>query len=126
MDAKFSQKELRQQPSGAEYVYVDGVFDLYVHEEDGKITGMDILDGNDERIQSALFASIKQRGSDPISPETGNRWAELLIGEVSVDSIITDIKTSVEKSAAGCSVVFGSDRDASGNEYLSYKIQVTA
>ena len=126
MDARFSNKEKRAQPSGIEYVYVDSVFDMYPILDGDSITGIETVDGKEEIIQSGLFASIKQRGSDPLAPAVGNRWAELLLGEVAVDAIVADIRENVAASSAFCTVVFSTAVGEDGKEYLSYKIKAIA
>jgi hypothetical protein len=126
MDFLVSQKQTRSQPSGAVDIIVDNVFDLYPIFNGDYIDNIKIVDGSDEIYQSAYFASIRQRGSDPLNPSDGCRWAEVLAGEVSVQSLIMDIKTNVQTVSMQCNVTFSVSTDASGNEFLSYSIQVVS
>lgn len=124
MDARFSNKEKRSQPEGGGYEYVDGIFDLYPTFDGDVLTGIETVDGSDELAQSGVFCSIAQRGSDPLNKNIYVRWAESLLGEVSQDTLVSDIKESVSIASSRCSVVFGTETDSDGISYLTYSVQV--
>jgi len=127
MDFKVSQKEERMQPGvGLVDVYVPDVFDLYITEEDGTIINAKILEGVEELQQAALFASVKQKGSDPLNSEDGVQWAELMLGEISTGAIIVQVKSAVRDVSVNCDVAFTAESDESGNTFLSYQLQVVA
>ena len=123
MDFKVSLKETRTLPVGTVDVILPDVFDLFLIFDGDEIVGAEIVEDLDETYQEAYFASVKQRGSDPIDPTDGNRWAEVLIGDVSTEVLIGDIKTSMQSVSSACNVVF-SVVTKDGQEYLSYSIQV--
>ena len=128
MDVKISTKETRLQPSGAIQVYVNNIFDLYPTYDD---TGLIIEDVEvytsdaEELQQAALFASVMQRGTDPLNPNQGVRWVEYLAGEISDALLVADIKNAVESVSTSCSVSFGFVTDSvTGNRYMYYVIKV--
>lgn len=126
MDLKVSLKETRLQPEGLVDVYIPDVFEIYPeYDVDGvTILGAPVYDSSEEQQQSSLFASIKQRGSDPINPEQGVQWAECLIGEVDPALLVTQIKQAVRDVSANCDVVFSTRRGTDGVSYLAYEIKV--
>ena len=126
MDFKVSQKEERLQPSGPIQVYIPDVFDLYPVFNGSEITGVAILDGINDIEQGALFASVKQRGSDPLALNEGVRWAECLLGEISSELVIQDIKEAVRMVGNNVNVAFSTVRDSNGSSYLIYDIQVVS
>ena len=124
MDARFSNKERRSQPEGGGYAYVDSVFDIYPIFDGDVITGIETVDGKDEIRQSGLFCAIAQRGSDPLDKSIYVRWAESLLGEVSQDTLVSDIKDSVAIASSSCAVTFGTETGKDGVSYLTFSIQV--
>jgi hypothetical protein len=126
MDLKVSQKEPRLQPSGAVEVLVSNVFDLYpVFGEDDYIMDVAVLDDDRaELLDRAMFATVKQRGSDPLEPGDGIQLAEAVIGEVSTLVIITQIQAVVQKEGPGVRASYEMLR-AGGSEYLSVKVTLT-
>lgn len=127
MDIRVSQKEERLQKDGLIDVYVPDIFDAYlvVSEEDPLIIeNAEILDDKEALQQECLFGTLKQRGSDPVSPDEGVRWAEYVLGEIPVETLLTDIKASVVDVAANCSVDFDIIEGADGLEHLVYEIKV--
>ena len=126
MDFKVSQKEERLQPGGPIQVYIPDVFDLYPIFNGSEITGCAILDGINDIEQGALFASVKQRGSDPLALNDGVRWAECLLGEISSELIVQDIKEAVRAVSTNVNVAFSTVKDANGSSYLMYDIQVVS
>ena len=124
IDAKVSTKETRLQPEGLVDVYVPNVFDFYLIEsDDGYIENCELLGSKEAVQQEALFASIKQRGNDPLSLEEGVRWAECALGEVPIELVMADIKNEVTSVSTDCSVTFDTVI-MNGNETMSFQIQV--
>lgn len=129
MDFKVSRKETRYQPDGSGVmVLTDNVFDLYpvygnpINTQ--MITDVEMLDNpREELIDRAMFALIKQRGADPVSPSDGNRWAEALIGEVSGVTVIDDIYKSVSVEGAGVRVSTDSIAK-NGKAGTAFKIEI--
>ena len=126
MDLKVTLKEEVLQPEGVGSVYVPDTFemDLILAEDGETILGVETYEGLEELEQAALFASLRQRGSDPINPSKGVMWAECLLGEVTPDILVTQIKDAVHQTAPGCSVNFFTENDAQGRPTLSYEIKV--
>ena len=127
MDFKVSMKDTRLQPDGSiSGVYIPDVYDLYpIYDEDGvTIKGVQVYTGLEEVEQSALFASLRQRGSDPLNPEKGVMWAECVLGEISPEIIVEQIKSEVNASSVHANVAFKVTRDEDGNSVLAYEIQV--
>lgn len=126
MDCLVSKKERRLQKGELVDVYVNDVFDKYaVMAEDGiTILNVETIDDVDEIQQSALFASLKQKGRDPLSPNVGNRWEEALIEEVPPEVLMTDIQNSVALVSTAASVKFGTIIDNNNVPYLTYDIEV--
>lgn len=110
MDFKVSRKEKRWQPDGSGVeVLVDNVFDLYpVYGNDidrNMITDVEMLDGDEEELlDRAMFAVVKQKGADPVDIEDGNRWAQAIIGEVSGVTVMDDVYKSVAVEGPGVRV----------------------
>jgi hypothetical protein len=126
-DVKISKKETREQPDGMVEVYVPNVFDLYpvmATEDASIIETVELVEDADELEQEALFASLCQRGQDPLSLLDGIRWAECSLNEVPIEVLMTDIKSAVTSISSSCTVVF-STVEIDGVENLSYSIQIT-
>lgn len=125
MDLKVSQKEERLQPGvGLIDTYIPDVFELYMDLEDDTILTVETLEDADELEQAALFASIRQRGSDPLDTDLGIRWAELMLGEISATVVLAEVKSAVRDVSSNCDVVFETVQDGLGNSTLAYVIQV--
>jgi len=126
-DVKISQKETRSQPEGMVDVYVPNVFDLYPvmsTEDAAYIETVELVEDAEELEQEALFASLCQRGQDPLDPFDGVRWAECAIGELPVEIVMTDIKNAVTSISSSCTVTFDT-KEIDGRENLSFNIQIT-
>ena len=126
-DVKISQKETRSQPEGMVEVYVPNVFDLYpvMSTEDASIIEtVEIIEDAQELEQEALFASLCQRGQDPLSLLDGVRWAECALNELPVEIIMAVIKNAVPSLSSSCTVIFNTV-DVDGSENLSFNIQIT-
>ena len=110
MDVKVSRKEKRWQPDGSGIeVLVDNIFDLYPvygnSIDRNMITDVEVLDDPDEELlDRAMFAIVKQKGIDPLDKEDGNRWAEAVLGEISGVTVIDDIYKSVAVEGPGVRV----------------------
>ena len=82
---KFHRKKLVNSLEGMVEVYVPNVFDLYpvMSTEDASIIEtVELVEDAQELEQEALFASLCQRGQDPLSLLDGVRWAECAIKRV--------------------------------------------
>lgn len=88
------------------------------------ITCEEICEDADELQQACLFATLKQRGSDPLAPDEGVRWSEAYIGEISQEILMADIQNAVKSVSPSVLVDFSTVSDASGNEYLTYILKV--
>ena len=75
-------------------------------------------------LQEATFASLKQKGSDPLAPYEGVRWAEHYLGEINSELVMFDIREAVAKVSSACTVTFVPIVGADGVPYFTYNIQV--
>lgn len=133
MDLRVYKKEEVRQPHGAEYYYVPNVIDIYPHieidENDGHeiITGADIfMEEKDTIEQECALATIWQRGNDPVDPDVGVRWAEVLLEEVNVVQLMEDLREAVADVTLNVAVVFDTVKDKDGNSVLQYTLQAVA
>lgn len=128
MDVKISKKETRLMQRGAIQVYVNSVFDAYpILDETGfVIEDVECLNTDVSDLeQAALFASLMQKGTDPLNPTQGVRWAEYLLGEITDAILMADIKNAVEEVSTSCSVTFQYATDSATDElYMYYIVQV--
>ena len=124
MDAYVYTKETVKQPQGAEEIYVPNTIDLHVILDGDTITGIEIVDGDEEVKQACALATIWQLGNDPLSDD-GNRWAELLVGEINIVQIMEDLTESVHAVSASVSVNFGTETASDGTQYFTYTIGAT-
>ncbi len=112
MDVKVSQKTEMLQPQGMVDVLVSGVNDFYLIEEIDDygqkwIKDIEIIDDFlEEEKDRAVFAAIRQQGQDPIAPDEGVQWAEVLLGEVSVMLIMQQIIDAVSNETKYVNVNF--------------------
>lgn len=123
MDIKFTQKQTIKQK---DYL-VSGKFEVYPEfsEDDKYIENIDLLlDDVEDLKQGVTFATLKQKGSDPLDEEEGNRWSEVFLGELPVFSLMADIKNSVHQLSGLCEVEFYTETDEEGNEYLAFENKV--
>jgi hypothetical protein len=126
-DVKISKKDTREQPDGMVEAYVPNVFDLYpvmATEDASIIETVELVEDADELEQEALFASLCQRGQDPLNALDGIRWAECSLNEVPIEVLMADIKSAITSLSSSCTVVFGTV-EIDGIENLSYSIQIT-
>lgn len=132
MDLKVYTKQEVRQPKGSEYYYVPNIIDI---EPSVSIAGdgHEVLDGctlfEDEKDlieQECALATIWQRGLDPVSPEVGVRWSEVLLGEVNVVQLMEDLREAVADVTLNVTVVFDTVTDAKGNSVLQYSLKAVA
>jgi hypothetical protein len=129
MDTKVYKKETIKQPQGDMEVYVPSVIDFFpVFKEDNDIEYLDNLELLEQEIdileQASALATIWQRGLDPLDLESGNRWSELFLGEISVLQIMEDLTNSVSDVSNNVEITFDTITDAQGNSFLTYNLKV--
>lgn len=125
MDFKVSQKQKRKQPSGiVSYEFVNNVFDVYPIFDGDKLTNVEIVEDGEELLQAATFATLRQRGSDPLALDEGIQWSEAIIGEVPSIVLLTQIKNAVKGVSLSCDVLFYTRRDSDGSTYLDFTIEI--
>ena len=132
MDLKVYTKQEVKQPKGSDYYYVPNIIDI---EPSVSIAGdgHEVLDGctlfEDEKDlieQECALATIWQRGLDPVSPEVGVRWSEVLLGEVNVVQLMEDLREAVADVTLNVTVMFDTVTDAKGNSVLQYSLRAVA
>lgn len=132
MDFKVYTKEEVSQPNGTEYIITPNVIDLYpeiITDENGKekLKNAIILTEDKDLIEQAVaLSTIWQKGQDPLDVETGIRWSETMLGEITVLQLMDDIKKSVEEVTPSIDVVFDTVTDDKGNQFLKYTLQAKA
>lgn len=130
MDIRAYKKENVYQPAGQTSIVKANIIDLIpvVDTIGGTeyITGAEVLETDRELLsQECALATIWQRGLDPLDLESGIRWSEALLGEVSVLELMGDITDAVAAVSLSMEVAFGTITDANGVPYLSYSIKET-
>ena len=132
MDLKVYTKQEVKQPKGSEYYDVPNIIDI---EPSVSIAGdgHEVLDGctlfeDDKDLveQECALATIWQRGLDPVSPEVGVRWSEVLLGEVNVVQLMEDLREAVADVNLNVTVVFDTVTDSKGNSVLQYSLRAVA
>lgn len=133
MDLRVYTKEEVLQPQGAQYYYVPNVIDIYpqikIDEKDGHeiLVGADVFTEDKDIIeQECALATIWQRGNDPVDPDVGVRWAEVLLSEINIIQLMEDIKEAVADITLNVAVVFSTVKDKDGNSVLQYTLQAVA
>lgn len=132
MDLKVYKKEEVKQPEGSEYFFVPNIIDIepiLSTAEDGHevLEGCTLLEkSNDVIEQECSLATIWQRGNDPVSPEVGVRWSEVLLGEVNIIQLMEDLRSAVADITLDVAVVFDTVKDSNGNSVLQYTLQAVA
>ncbi len=125
MDIRVSRKEKMYQKDGAVEVLKDGIFELYPvfgnALDENIITDIEILNNDEEELlDRALFALVKQRGLDPLAPDEGIPWSEAIIGEIPSPIIITLIQQAVQSEGPGVRVTPSTTKAGT-----SFKIELT-
>lgn len=128
MDVKVYQKEEVLQPDGVAEVLTPDIIDLIIKEENGVITGAEVLDDDVHDLieQQCALATIFQRGLDPLDLEDGIQWSETLLGEVNVIQLMEQIVEAVNTVSAYVQVDFTSVRTDTGQTVLSYVLREVA
>lgn len=130
MDLKVYRKEEVIQPDGTLNVLKPDIIDIYPDflETEEKLYNAQILDDNSEELllQECALATMWQRGLDPIEPEDGIRWTQALLGEVNPLQLIEDVTNAVENVTNSVAVEVGTVTSINGQEYLSFKLRMTA
>ena len=107
-------------------IYENGI--IYIKITENKLYNAKILEDNSEELllQECALATIWQRGLDPVEPEDGIRWTQALLGEVNPLQLIEDINNAVENVTNSVIVEVGTVTSINGQEYLSFKLKMTA
>ena len=107
-------------------IYENGI--IYIKITENKLYNAQILEDNSEELllQECALATIWQRGLDPVDPEDGIRWSQALLGEVNPLQLIEDINNAVENVTNSVIVEVGTVTSINGQEYLSFKLKMTA
>lgn len=107
-------------------IYENGI--IYIKITENKLYNAQILEDDSEELllQECALATIWQRGLDPIEPEDGIRWSQALLGEVNPLQLIEDINNAVENVTNSVIVEVGTVTSINGQEYLSFKLKMTA
>ena len=80
-------------------------------------------DGSRELLeQQCALATIWQRGLDPLDLESGIRWSEAILEELSCLQLIQDIIDAVADVTSSVKVEFDTVEADNGQQYLSYKL----
>ncbi len=107
-------------------IYENGI--IYIKITENKLYNAQILEDDSEELllQECALATIWQRGLDPVEPEDGIRWSQALLGEVNPLQLIEDINNAVENVTNSVVVEVGTVTSINGQEYLSFKLKMTA
>ena len=107
-------------------IYENGI--IYIKITEDKLYNAQILEDDSEELllQECALATIWQRGLDPVEPEDGIRWSQALLGEVNPLQLIEDINNAVENVTNSVAVEVGTVTSINGQEYLSFKLKMTA
>ena len=107
-------------------IYNDNV--LYLRIKGISLSNASILEDDSEELllQECALATIWQRGLDPVEPEDGIRWTQALLGEVNPLQLIEDVNNAVENVTNSVIVEVGTVTSINGQEYLSFKLKMTA
>ena len=107
-------------------IYENGI--IYIKITENKLYNAQILEDDSEELllQECALATIWQRGLDPVEPEDGIRWTQALLGEVNPLQLIEDVNNAVENVTNSVAVEVGTVTSINGQEYLSFKLKMTA
>ena len=97
---------------------------LYVTLNVDTLVTCDILEDDSKELleQECSLATIWQRGLDPLDLESGVRWSEAILEELSALQLIQDIIDAVASVTSSIKVVFDTVEADNGQSYLSYKL----
>lgn len=129
MDLKVSRKETRMQPDGPVEVLVSDIFDiypLYSPTDPNLLMDAQFLDDpRTELLDRAMFATVKQRGANPLEPGDGVEWAEAVIGERTVPVIMQQIQQEISEEGPGVQVVYDTQTAGNGKKYFRFSVKLT-
>lgn len=132
MDLKVYTKQEVKQPKGSEYYYVPNIIDIdpvvsVAGDGHEVLEGCTVFEDDKDLVeQECALATIWQRGLDPVSPDVGVRWSEVLLGEVNVVQLMEDLREAVADVTLNVTVVFDTVTDAKGNSVLQYSLRAVA
>ena len=112
MDIKVSQKEEMMQPNGRVDVITEGINDFFLIEETDTlgqrwIKDIETIDDfMEEEKDRVVFAVIRQRGQDPMSPYEGVQWAETMLSEIPVPLLMQQIMDAATAESQYVNVSF--------------------
>lgn len=97
---------------------------LYVTLTTEQIMNCQIVDDNTRELleQQCALATIWQRGLDPLDLQSGIRWSEAILEELSTLQLMQDITEAVASVTSSVKVVFDTIETEDGQSYLSYKL----
>ena len=97
---------------------------LYVTLTEEQLVSCEILEDDSRELleQECSLATIWQRGLDPLDLESGVRWSEAILEELSALQLIQDIIDAVANVTSSIKVVFDTVEADNGQSYLSYKL----
>lgn len=128
MDILVSRKVARYQPSGLVDVLVSNISDLYPvfsKDDENLITDIEMLDDDrEELLDQGMWAVLKQRGLDPLSPLDGNQYEECILGDITPVELTMQIMMSVLKVGPGVKASFSS-YVSGGREKLLAEVSLT-
>lgn len=131
MDVKTSRKEIVAQPvPGSQImILVPDVFDIFPvfdGTDPTLIVDLEMLnDDREELLDRAMFATVRQRGQDPVNPSQGIQWSEAVLGEVSVPAIMGQLNAAVSQQGPGVQVTFSTVKGAQGQDLFSFALSLT-
>ena len=126
MDFKVSKKEEMYQPKGAVDVIVEGVNDFFLIEQTDEtgqkwIEDIELLtDFLEEEKDRVIFSVLRQRGQDPMLPNEGIQWAEMLLSEIPVPLLMQQIMDAAVAESSYVGVSFETVT-VNGQEQLSIR-----
>lgn len=126
MDIKVSQRELMYQPKGPVDVITSGINDFFLIEETDEtgqkwIKDVEVIDDFlEEEKDRVVFAVLRQRGQDPISPYEGIQWAESMLSEIPVPLLMQQIVDAAVNESSYVNVSFETIT-INGEEQLSIR-----
>jgi len=99
MDVKVSNKQTMMQPYGPVDVLVEGVFDFFpvTYVDSEGVTWIEDIEvfseeeWLDEELDRVSFAVIRSKGQDPIDPNEGIQWSEMMLGEIPAPLLMNQI-----------------------------------
>mgnify|MGYP003415170439 FL=1 len=129
MDLQVYTKQTALQPleDGTEG-YVDNIIDLIpiFSDDQNSIVNVHTVEDKEETKQACVLACLFQRGLDPLDADSGVRWSEALLEEISPLTLMSDLTLAVADVSQNASVTFDTAIGENGDSYLTYSIEVNA